>query len=400
MRILETHKFIDNSISIRTFLPFQRDKVTYYNLCALMMKLKTEKYPSKKEILLRLNQAYNFRFSIRIQTIGESFVLEFRFQFIRSQYLPCPIDPLVLTEMMDQFLFHTRIDPESFHESVHLLRNKLIRQYDDPDTIAYTKALSLLDPLHPVTLRPEGYLEDLDHISYERIPEILEQIHQAPRFVMACGDFAPSMVSYLSGLDTCPKNWDCLLPYLSSGYQKEVILKQIEQTSLVLCCKTGIGLKDTQADSLIVMTSILGQCPNNLLFETIREQNSLCYSIHSSLIRSCGLLLVHAGTSAQNVEGLLALVDEQIKRLQNGDFTTALLENAKRDLIDSLDMVQDYPFAWLDQVFFNEYIEHKKSMDEKKRSFQNITKEDVVAVSKTLTKCSLAIIKEEPDESI
>ena len=65
-----------------------------------------------------------------------------------------------------------------------------------------------------------------------------------------------------------------------------------------------------------------------------------------------------------------------------------------------MDMVQDYPFAWMDQVFFNEYIEHKKSMDEKKRSIQNITKEDVAAVSKTITKCSLAIVKEEPDESI
>ena len=70
MKYIQTHKFLNNSISVRTVLPFDIKRVTLLNLLVLMMQMKTEKYPTKSQIAIRLGQSYSFRYSVHLSGIG------------------------------------------------------------------------------------------------------------------------------------------------------------------------------------------------------------------------------------------------------------------------------------------------------------------------------------------
>ena len=102
-----------------------------------------------------------------------------------------------------------------------------------------------------------------------------------------------------------------------------------------------ISSADYEAE--LLLCSILGQSQKNLMFDEIREKNSLCYSISSSIIRFDGAILIHTGVNRKDVTKVLNLIETQMDRLLNMDYDDAYLEIAKMGFNDRL-------FGGLDQA--------------------------------------------------
>ena len=132
MNYIQTSKFLNNSISVRTILPFDFKRITMINLLVLMMQMKTEKFPSKNQIAIRFGQSYSFRYSVHLTGIGNQVLLDQRFQYLQNRALPHHIDSDTWIEIIDQFLFHVLMDTESFEEAKFLLRDRLCQLQDDP----------------------------------------------------------------------------------------------------------------------------------------------------------------------------------------------------------------------------------------------------------------------------
>ena len=136
MRFIKTDKFVDNSISIRMFLPFERKTITVTNLALRMLKRKTEAFPSLQQVALALNEAYSFRVSLHMTGLGNRLMIEYRFQSLQSQYCPTGLEDSTVLKIMDQFLFHPLVDVVSFEECKAQYEDKLLRLQDDPDYLS------------------------------------------------------------------------------------------------------------------------------------------------------------------------------------------------------------------------------------------------------------------------
>lgn len=399
MRFIRTEKFVDNSISIRMFLPLKRETITSINLALRMLKRKTEAFPSLQKVSLALNEAYNFRVSLHMTGLGNRLMIEYRFQYLQDQYWPTDIDDFKILTIIDQFLFHPLIDEAGFNECKMQYEDKLLRLQDDPDYISSATSLSLLDPKYTSSISIQGYQSDLQNLTYEDIQSCIQNILNLDKHVYICGKPSPAVLSYLQSLDTPLEPVKFIYPYLSTSYKESFIKREIEQTALTLVFRTGITVKDELAYPLVLLNSILGQCPNNLLFDSIREKNSLCYAIHSSLIRYDGLLLVQTGLSKVHFEKVKMLIFEQIQRLQSMDYSDTLLENAKKDWIDSIRSIKDLPFSWIEQVLSDDYLEQKASIEQRISKIQRIQKKDIALAAQNLSLCALALV-EENDEKV
>ena len=87
------------------------------------------------------------------------------------------------------------------------------------------------------------------------------------------------------------------------------------------------------------------------LFDEIREKNSLCYSISSSLIRFDGALLIHTGVNRKDVNKVLNLIETQMDRLLNMDYDDHYLEIAKMDFKNRIISGLDHPLSLIAQAF-------------------------------------------------
>jgi predicted Zn-dependent peptidase len=109
--------------------------------------------------------------------------------------------------------------------------------------------------------------------------------------------------------------------------------KSLEQVQLCL----GVPAPQTNDDrryTEFLLNVVLGGGMSSRLFQTVREQRGLAYSIFSepSSFRDTGSLCVYAGTSARNAEQVVRLTVEEFSRLKNVPVPEEELQRAKDQL--------------------------------------------------------------------
>lgn len=109
--------------------------------------------------------------------------------------------------------------------------------------------------------------------------------------------------------------------------------KSLEQVQLCL------GVPAPPVDSparyaVYLLNTMLGGGMSSRLFQTIREERGLAYSIYSetSPFRDTGALSIYAGTSAEKTPEVLRLTIEELRRLKEDTVPEAELKRAKDQL--------------------------------------------------------------------
>ncbi len=109
--------------------------------------------------------------------------------------------------------------------------------------------------------------------------------------------------------------------------------KSLEQVQLCL----GVPAPPVSSPDrygVYLLNTILGGGMSSRLFQTIREERGLAYSIYSEMnpFRDTGSLSVYAGTSADKAETMLQLIIAEMKRLKVETVADAELKRAKDQL--------------------------------------------------------------------
>src|SRR6185437_10338604 len=109
--------------------------------------------------------------------------------------------------------------------------------------------------------------------------------------------------------------------------------KSLEQLQICLGVPAP-PVNDEQRYTAALLNAILGGGMSSRLFQNVREERGLAYSIFSELnsFRDTGSLCVYAGTSAQNAEQVIRLTVEEFRRLKEQPVPEEELQRAKDQL--------------------------------------------------------------------
>ena len=398
MNIIQTEKFSDTYILIRTMMPLCKEDVTKMNLLVYMMRAKTKKYDTKQKLSMALNATYGMHVSYGLSGYGRQVAFDVRFKYIREDFIQKEgyLDNVI--DIMDQVLYEPVLDESTLKEAKYLLKSKLMSQKDDPDSIAIKNALIHAAKDHEIGIQIQGYLEDLDTITLDDMKALHAQFLECKKTVFGCGHVCHEMEDFLDRISQAEtiENVYSLISKQAPQYVLE--RKDISQASLVQVYATSTSWSDDLYYALLVMNAMLGQCPMNLLFEEIREKNSYCYSITSSLIRFDGALVIMAGTNGENLDSVQALIQEQIVRLQKGDVEDSLMAIAKSDLVDMIHSQQDQANSMIEQKFLDMLLNRDEQSEDRIQKILDVTMEDVQNVAARLSLVSVSIVEEMHDE--
>ena len=125
------------------------------------------------------------------------------------------------------------------------------------------------------------------------------------------------------------------------GERREV--KDLEQVHFALSFE-GPGYRDDKVYAAQVYSTAMGGGMSSRLFQKIREDRGLCYSIYaqSSAYEDTGQMTIYAGTSAAEIGDLTQLTLEELKRAA-GDMTDAEVARARAQLRAGLLMGLESP---------------------------------------------------------
>lgn len=126
---------------------------------------------------------------------------------------------------------------------------------------------------------------------------------------------------------------------LAPAPNKEVTCRGKETEQVHLCAGApGLPLDHEKIYVFQLVNTILGGGLSSRLFQEIREQRGLVYSVYSyhSSYHDAGLFCIYAGLSRQNVEPALELIFKEVRDIQKNGVTDIELRRAKDQLKGNL----------------------------------------------------------------
>jgi len=116
----------------------------------------------------------------------------------------------------------------------------------------------------------------------------------------------------------------------------KVKIKEIEQTHLCIGTRT-FGLEDDRHYALVLLNNIMGGTMSSRLFQNIREEKGLAYSVYSmaNSFISEGYYNIYAGVSHDKIEAAIHAIKEELMLLKENGVTVEELSIAKEQLKSS-----------------------------------------------------------------
>lgn len=118
--------------------------------------------------------------------------------------------------------------------------------------------------------------------------------------------------------------------------------KPIEQTHLCVAFP-GIAHGDDLAYPLSILNNIFGGGMSSRLFQRIREENGMAYSVYSypSSYLSSGMYAIYAGTAPRNAQQVVVMIGEEIRKLLKDGISAEEFVKAKDQLKGSFILGQE-----------------------------------------------------------
>jgi len=243
----------------------------------------------------------------------------------------------VLSDMLNNSL----LDPNEIEKEKKVIIEE-IRMYEDaPDELVHDLFAQSIWGRHPLGQNIAGEEEVIRNLTRADILNYIDAHYVNKNTVISvAGNFSHTNVVkdierlFPSKPLTPPKRQESLPQIERPVYIKE---KKTEQVHLCLGTK-AYPREHQDRYALTILDSILGGGVSSRLFQRVREERGLVYSVYSyyTSYQDTGAFVVYAGTSPENIEEVVEIVTEELFNVKRDGVTEKELNRTKEQLKGNL----------------------------------------------------------------
>ncbi|MCL6444766.1 MAG: insulinase family protein [Alicyclobacillus sp.] len=298
---------------------------------------------------------------------------------------------LALDTLADM-LYHSKFAPDEIEKEKKVVIEE-IRMYEDtPDELVMDILAENVYDGHPLGYSILGLEENLRAFTRQDIMAYISDYYRPDRIVIAIAGnvsetHACDMVERLFGQLTVQRGTSG--PSIESpnfAWKSSVRDKDTEQVHLCLAAP-GLAADDPRLYALILLNNALGNAPSSRLFQEIREDRGLAYSVFSfhSAYQDCGLFGIYAGTSPEHVQDVLRLISNICESIASEGLDEAELRRGKEQVKGSMMLSLESTSSRMSRLGKNELLLGREiTLDETLACVNAVTVEDVSAIAREL----------------
>ncbi|WP_442599548.1 M16 family metallopeptidase [Neobacillus sp. D3-1R] len=285
-------------------------------------------------------------------------------------------------EILSDMFFHSTFDEEELKKEKKVVYEEIKMYEDTPDDIVHDLLSKAVYETHPLGYPILGSEETLDTFTGETLKNYMHEMYTPENVVISiAGNVTEPFIkevekyfgSYQAGTSTQTEN----IPIFHSN--RITRKKETEQAHL---CLGFEGLKVGHEDiySLIILNNVLGGSMSSRLFQEVREQRGLAYSVFSyhSSYQDSGILTIYGGTGAKQLDLLFETIQETLEKFKKEGLTEKELSNCKEQLKGSLMLSLESTNSRMSRNGKNELLlKRHRSLDEIVEQIDQVTKESV-----------------------
>ncbi|MCJ7640342.1 MAG: insulinase family protein [Desulfobacterales bacterium] len=248
--------------------------------------------------------------------------------------------PLAIDLLSDIFL-HPLIDPKDVEKERSVILQEIKMVEDTPDDYVHDLFNRVCWGNHPLGYPILGTRELVQSFTREEIYHYYKENYQPKRIIIcAAGNLHHQEVvdrieEAFREMPRSNKLRERVKPQPISA--TNIWKRELEQVHFCLGTK-GIQYNHSLRFSAYTLNSILGGGMSSRLFQEIRENRGLAYSVYSYLptYTDTGLVVVYAGTSEESLREVIDLILREFNSLKKEPFKDGELETSKEQLKGNL----------------------------------------------------------------
>lgn len=251
---------------------------------------------------------------------------------VLDEHLPLAVD------ILSDITFCATFESEELEREKRVIVEEILMTEDSPEDLTAERATSLFFDGDPLARPILGTRESVNGFDRERLLNY-HQAHYTPRnTVVACAghfdeDELLRLLECKLGSEPNEREAGALSQSFSGGSRSECIQKDIEQIHLTLMLP-GFSRADVNQYPMAILSNIIGGSMSSRLFQNIREQRGLAYSIYSypMYYADTGSFALYAGTGAEQAVEVVGLMREEMESLRRKGVTEEEFVRCKAQL--------------------------------------------------------------------
>ena len=304
---------------------------------------------------------------------------------VLDEHLPVAID------ILSDIVLNPVFDPKDIVREKGVILEEIKMDEDNPDYLVHELFTQNFWKDHPLGKPILGTKETVRSFKQENLFEFYRQ-RFAPNniIISAAGNlnhakFAELIQQHFAGLEAVPNGFHQPAPAVTP----RIITrnkKALEQVQLCIGVPSHPISHQKRFVSYILNT-VLGGGMSSRLFQKIREEQGLAYSIYSDLnpYRDTGCMAVYAGTSLEATPSVVQQVLAEFRELKSRPLAEEELRRAKDQLKGSLMLSLESSIARMSNLARQEmYFERFFSLDETIEQIESVTAEELSEMSNHL----------------
>jgi len=402
LHLIHTDKFKTITVEV-DFRSKVNDNITIRNLLKMVMLDSNNNYKSERELVKATENLYDLKLISSTNRIGTNSNIAFKMRFLDEKFTEEGMNEESILFLLD-IIFNPNIKDSSFDEDVvsrnkEKLKKSIISIKDNKLKYALLKLFETTKDM-PYSKNSYGNIDELEKINGKILYEYYKNMLKndiIDIFVVGNIDFEKIKDIFREKfkVDTFKKSYyNILVPELEkrNKLEKYIEYDDVNQTQITFLCSLH-NLTDYERQYVIrVYNEILGGSSNSMLFENVREKNSLCYYINSDVKAYDNILFIYSGINGDNIEKVTKLIKKTIRDIENGKISDKVFESAKETITSGIIASMDNPSGIINTYYAHELVE-AALFEERIKKFNEVSKDDVVNVSKKINFYSMLTLQ-------
>ena len=406
LHLIKTKKFKTITIDVDFYREVKKEEITKRNLLKMLLLDSSNNYRTERDLIIESENLYDIKVSSSISRIGNFSNLSFQTKFLNEKYTEKGMNKESIIFFLD-LIFNPLVKDNAFI-NIEKQKNKLEQQIlSIKDNKVKYSVLKLMEKMKnkPYSYNTYGTISELEDINGKSLYDYYNKVLKEDQIdIFVLGDINGANIKEIFKeyfrVNTFKKvNKNIVVPELD--IRKRIVryreYDDVNQAQLLVLCSLN-GLSDFERKYTIKLyNELLGGSSNSILFETVREKNSYCYYINSSVRAYDNILIINSGVDVENIDKCIKLIKKCLKNIGDGKFKDTDIDAAKNTIISAIKSSLDEPMGIIN-THLSKVLVGTEDNDIRIEKFSKLTKEDIVKISKKINLHTVLTLEKKGDE--
>jgi predicted Zn-dependent peptidase len=305
-------------------------------------------------------------------------------------------------EVLADMFFNSTFDEEELKKEKNVVFEEIKMYEDTPDDIVHDLLSRASYKEHSLGYPILGTEETLNTFNGDSLRQYMKETYIPENVVISVAGnideaFIKEVEQYFGSFQTGKGNLETSEPtFFTDKISRK---KETEQAHLCLGYK-GLPVGNEHIYSLIVLNNVLGGSMSSRLFQEVREQRGLAYSVYSyhSSYKDSGMLTIYGGTGSQQLNTLYETIQQTLSTLMDKGITEKELKNSKEQIKGNLMLSLESTNSRMSRNGKNELLlKRHRTLDEILDNIEEVTEQSVNQLGRNIFDSEVAVSLVSPD---